>query len=139
MELALPHLAQVVTVYEFLLMKVSLSVSKQVKGDLKLFRKASFIPILESGRLESFPSSRTGSLLLLPGCLAEGPVPAWPGLSRRLLMDCLHCFNLTLHGRCKSGSSKPRSAHSPFHLSPWRPPVLAGLFHSGLCFLTSLF
>lgn len=45
MELALPHLAQVVTVYEFLLMKVSLGVSKQVKGDLKLFRKASFIPI----------------------------------------------------------------------------------------------
>lgn len=51
MELALPQLAQAVTVHEFLLMKVSLlSVSKGSGDDWKLLRKASFTFILAKAR-----------------------------------------------------------------------------------------
>lgn len=47
-DLVLPQLAQVVTVYEFLLMKVSLlSVSKGRGAGLKLFRKTPFTFVLE--------------------------------------------------------------------------------------------
>lgn len=62
MELALPQLAQVVTVYEFLLMKVSLGgASGPWRVALKSCRRTSFLCIWEDlDHVESFPSSGQG-------------------------------------------------------------------------------
>ena len=78
MDLVLPQLAQVVTVYEFLLMKVSLpSVSRGRTADLKLFRKTSFAFVLERAGpfgIVSLLQDRAEGSLLAP------PVPTRPGL-----------------------------------------------------------
>lgn len=78
MDLVLPQLAQVVTVYEFLLTKVSLlSVSRGRMADLKLFRKTSFAFVLERAGpfgIVFLLQDRAEASLLAP------PVPIRPGL-----------------------------------------------------------